>query len=502
MTLDVALDQPATGVGAMLLPAVEVVRLREDAALGTAADGVPVLRQGRFQLRLARLTTGQLDMVSALSAGWNSEYELAQMVSQADGESRVLAGQLLLRRLDLHSWLSRRLQTPARPLLQVTPRRLGAGTHLPGRLDHRPDAETTYTVSRFASMTATGAALQATAPGAATAVAVLDPAVCAVLARAAGDGIRIIELARALQVDRPTASRVLDELVAAGVLIAMTGRDAEDEVPKAFWNTAELALHELSRPGRSSSPIGGTFRFDGALPPAPLRRNFPGARVVDLPAPNPDIGEDVPLGEILRRRRSVRAHHPDRPIRLGELAEFLHRVQRLTPIGTGHGQELGARPYPSGGAVCELEIYPVVLCCEGLEPGVYHYESIDHQLEQLCGPGPSVDRMLGYAAAAAVTGPPQVLLVITARIDRLLWKYEGIGYAMALKNCGVLTELMYLVATALGLAPCALGAGDAAAFAEATSLDPLLEPSIGEFLLGIPSPRETDEHTDERQTAS
>jgi hypothetical protein len=36
----------------------------------------------------------------------------------------------------------------------------------------------------------------------------------------------------------------------------------------------------------------------------------------------------------------------------------------------------------------------------------------------------------------------------------------------------------------MGLAPCALGAGDPAVFAEATGLDPLIEGTVGEFILG------------------
>jgi hypothetical protein len=43
---------------------------------------------------------------------------------------------------------------------------------------------------------------------------------------------------------------------------------------------------------------------------------------------------------------------------------------------------------------------------------------------------------------------------------------------------------MYLVATAMGLAPCALGSGDSAAFALLSGLDPLIEPSIADFALG------------------
>jgi SagB-type dehydrogenase family enzyme len=57
------------------------------------------------------------------------------------------------------------------------------------------------------------------------------------------------------------------------------------------------------------------------------------------------------------------------------------------------------------------------------------------------------------------------------------------GYALVLKDLGALMQTMYLVATAMGLAPCAIGSGDAAVFARATGLDPLAESSVGEFAL-------------------
>ncbi len=45
-------------------------------------------------------------------------------------------------------------------------------------------------------------------------------------------------------------------------------------------------------------------------------------------------------------------------------------------------------------------------------------------------------------------------------------------------------QTMYLVATALSLAPCALGAGNSDVFARALGSDYYDETSVGEFLLG------------------
>jgi hypothetical protein len=47
---------------------------------------------------------------------------------------------------------------------------------------------------------------------------------------------------------------------------------------------------------------------------------------------------------------------------------------------------------------------------------------------------------------------------------------------------------MYLAATAMGLAPCAVGAGDSELFAQAAQTDYRVETSVGEFLLGSQRP--------------
>jgi SagB-type dehydrogenase family enzyme len=79
---------------------------------------------------------------------------------------------------------------------------------------------------------------------------------------------------------------------------------------------------------------------------------------------------------------------------------------------------------------------------------------------------------------------PQVYFAITARFQRVQWKYESMVYALILKHVGVLYQTMYLVATAMGLAPCALGGGNSDLFALAAGLDYYAETTVGEFVLG------------------
>ena len=91
-------------------------------------------------------------------------------------------------------------------------------------------------------------------------------------------------------------------------------------------------------------------------------------------------------------------------------------------------------------------------------------------------------------AASGATGIAQerlqVLVVVAARFPRFAWKYQSMAYGLILKNTGVLIQTMYLAATAMGLAPCGVGCGDADQFARAAGTDYYAETSVGEFLLG------------------
>jgi SagB-type dehydrogenase family enzyme len=168
-----------------------------------------------------------------------------------------------------------------------------------------------------------------------------------------------------------------------------------------------------------------------------------------------------------------------------QLGEFLYRTARYQQVMTDGSVEFALRPAPCGGALQELEVYVVVARCEGLEAGVYHYQPDVHRLARIAEPSALTDRLIEECRWTADNGPePQVCLQIAARCDRVFWKYESMAYALILKNLGALYATMYLVATAMDLAPCALGGGDSELWARIAGTDPMREPLVGEFLLG------------------
>jgi SagB-type dehydrogenase family enzyme len=290
---------------------------------------------------------------------------------------------------------------------------------------------------------------------------------------------------------------VLALLLQAGLL----GEAGADDAPALqTWEFHDLLFHARSRKGRFDAPYGGTYRLAERLAPPPALKPVATGQAHELYRPDLERleREDPPLARVQAQRRSIREFDAAHPITDRQLGEFLFRVARVThyreaEVLTPHGpvrQDFAARPYPAGGGLYELELYAAVQACDNLAGGLYHYDPAGHRLIRLRGRTPEVAALLRDGAES--TGAPedtlQVLLIVTARFPRLAWKYESIAYALTLKHVGVLYQTMYLAATAMGLAPCAIGGGDSDLFARAAGTDYYAETSVGEFLLGNPRP--------------
>jgi len=308
--------------------------------------------------------------------------------------------------------------------------------------------------------------------------------------------VRASHLAEVAQrVSEGTAREFLSLLLTAGMACEVDedGRSQEERISELRqWEFHDLLFHAASRLGRHDRPYGATMRFLGDIPPLPALRRYQTDQIIELYRPDMSVlqRQDRPFTEVVEARRSIKAYGRH-PITLRQLGEFLYRVARTREIRQhqlpgGVLFEDSNRPYPSGGASYELELYPIVHACRGLAQGVYHYEPERHVLSLLSGRNGLSDSLLEQAALATTAAPPrlQVLLIVTARFQRLSWKYESIAYATVLKDVGVLYQTMYLVATAMGLAPCAVGGGNADLAARILGLDYLAESSVGEFLLG------------------
>jgi SagB-type dehydrogenase family enzyme len=298
----------------------------------------------------------------------------------------------------------------------------------------------------------------------------------------------VAELGRELPDLSVESIAMLLGLFLGGRAVAAEGADDEVLAPAlATWSFHDLLFHARSRRGRHADPYGGTFPFQGKLEPLPAVKPPTAGALTPLRRPDIDMlsANDVPFTRVLESRRSIRRHGA-RPLHIDELGELLYRSARIRALqGAESPYTRTDRPYPGGGACHELELYVAVNTCDGLAPGLHHYRPIEHALSAVAGPTPAVHALLAQARTSErADHPPQTLIILSARFQRVTWKYESMAYALILKDVGVLYQTLYLVATAMDLAPCALGGGDSDLFAAAAGLDYYAETSVGELILG------------------
>jgi SagB-type dehydrogenase family enzyme len=455
------------GEGLTLPPGVRVERL---------VDGMVRLFRGRRGIALGRLAPAIDPLVDLLATEVCTEERLTEQVLRVGPELRLLDLQLLLQRLRSGGWLDRILTFDGAPVLTVRP--VSPRPAEPVRTDAAGPGP--VRLSRFTVLRADGDSLLMESPLAHVELVLHDPRALLVLFDLTDGGAS----ARPAPVPGELRDAVLATLLQHSFA---TDRDGEQDFTRQMWSPHELWFHARSRAGRHDLPYGGTYWAENLADPPPVAR--PGRGTAAISLFRPDLSalrrDDPTLTTVLEDRHSIRDQDNSAPLTLRQLGEFLFRTARIRHTMREGRNELSDRPYPSGGACHELEIYPVVGNVDGLEPGLYHYNPADHGLEPVAGSAKPVTALAELARISSLmTAPPQVTLVIAARPGRVMWKYQSMAYALTLKHVGVLYQVMYSVATAMGLAACALGGGDSDAFAEATGLDYLAETSVGEFILG------------------
>lgn len=455
--------------------------------------GLTLVREDRG-VRLAAPAPGLRAAIDLLTKAGASLHTLTDVARQEDGEHGAAQVAYLLRRWGERGLLRTTLTVAGLPVLDAEPM---VGGWWPPADAVAVTAIARFQLSRFASLRRHGNRLALESPRATVRVTLHEPFAGALLATLAQPQTakRLAEVAGRLgcRLTDADAATILAHLAAAGFVgeCDAAGQLAEDTDPVlAQWEPHDLAFHARSRRGRHDGETGATYRFAGRVPPLPAVKPPMAGPRISLPAPDLAVlrETDPSFTAVLEDRRSVRTYGAP-PISLGQLGELLYRSARVRssgppPAGSDRYQ-VSDRPYPSGGAVYDLEIYAAVNQCDGLAGGLYHYDAAQHELVRLADLQEPVRRLLRDAeAAAALTCPPQTLLILASRFQRVSWKYSSSAYALALKHAGVLTQQLYLVATAMGLAPCALGNGDSELFAQAAGLDPLVETSVCELLIG------------------
>jgi SagB-type dehydrogenase family enzyme len=216
---------------------------------------------------------------------------------------------------------------------------------------------------------------------------------------------------------------------------------------------------------------------------APLHHD----EVARIALPEPAIASlQMPIGEALVRRRSRRLYGLE-PLPASHLSTLLasavgvRRAENTAERVTYH------RSVTNSGNLGSVEAYPIVLSVNGVPPGVYHFDSVRHDLAQLRSGifrewlRERVLFQLEFADASAA-------VVLTSAFGRLKSKYGPRGYRLGLLDIGHVSQNVYLTATALGLAVCATAGFVDEELEAVLELDGLETAASLVMLVGPPAP--------------
>jgi SagB-type dehydrogenase family enzyme len=205
--------------------------------------------------------------------------------------------------------------------------------------------------------------------------------------------------------------------------------------------------------------------------------------IVKLPEIPSHQWADRSMMETITARRSL-YKYDDKPITIEQMSEFLARTLKVNGYLQGQNYDSTVRAYPSAGAAYELEAYLFIENCTSITTGFYHYDPGQHALERLTISDDT--RTFWNKEASRSTGHQleavQILFFFTSRIGRIHWKIRPL--ALTYTNLGAVEQTLYLTATAMSLAPCALGSWPSKLFAQQTGIPLAEEALVGQFLLG------------------
>ncbi len=291
----------------------------------------------------------------------------------------------------------------------------------------------------------------------------------------------------------------------AGICNSEHNTEIDQEAIRTGWSRQDLNFHHHTRRHIIDLYQEETVQREINKTPPPAKNQ----RIVlsTVPLPQPSINnQNSNFYQIILKRKTIRTYD-FRPITIGSLGNLLWysmhtRDKILCDPALPRSYEGLIRPVASAGGLHSIELYLCIKQCHGISPGFYHYDSFDHCLGKISDLNKPCQNMLEMAANTTCRAPqaasispsqgqqPDVLIVMATRYERnsSLHSETGLSYALIMKDAGSIYQQLYLVATALELAPCGLSFGSSELFEQISGISSKIECSVGEFMIGNPSP--------------
>jgi SagB-type dehydrogenase family enzyme len=210
-------------------------------------------------------------------------------------------------------------------------------------------------------------------------------------------------------------------------------------------------------------------------------KEYPAAKIIKLNKEIPT--QTLPIADVLTKRKSIRSFSTQ-PVTTKELSFLLWASTGIQRNENGYE----FRTVPSAGALYPIETYILVNRVEKIMRGLYHYNIIDHSLEEL--------RLgdLGTELSDAALGQQMVALaplvfIWSAVFERSKWKYRQRAFRYVYLDAGIIGENLALSATGIGLGSCQIGAFFDDEVNQILGIDGIAESAIYLSVVGFPSGR-------------
>lgn len=179
-------------------------------------------------------------------------------------------------------------------------------------------------------------------------------------------------------------------------------------------------------------------------------KNYPDSESIALPEPIKTSGAGI--WDILMHRRS-RRNYTNEYLSIADLSQILWAIQGVTAYA-GH---YALRTSPSAGALYPIETYIIVNRIDNLEPGVYHYNMLNHALE-IIKKGNFGKDISKAALDQTMLEDSAFTFIWTAVVARSKWKYGERAYRYIYMDAGHIGQNAYIAAEAMGFGCCTVGA--------------------------------------------
>jgi len=144
----------------------------------------------------------------------------------------------------------------------------------------------------------------------------------------------------------------------------------------------------------------------------------------------------------------------DQAVSLPKLAKILYLANGVRKSPAASARPTYDRNVPNSGGLGSVEVYPIIMTVSDVEPGIYHFDSVYHEL-RLLKKGHFATWLREFAFMQIEPSEAAVVFVLTSAVGRLTTKYGARAYRLALLDVGHVSDNIYLTATALSLNVCA-----------------------------------------------